>query len=85
MINHLLYLDDLKLYCRNQQGIQSLVTTVKMFSDDICMKCTCGLDKYASLSIRGGKVKAVVTPQFEGMLPLSEGTGYKYLGTYIGG
>ena len=49
-----------------------------MFSDDICMKF--GLEKCASLSIRQGKVQAVVTPQLEGILPLSEGTGYKYLG-----
>ena len=38
IINHLLYLDDLKLYGRNQREIQSLLNTVKMFSDDICMK-----------------------------------------------
>ena len=50
LVNHLLYLDDLKLYGRNQREIQSLVTTVKVFSDDICMKF--GLDKCASLSIR---------------------------------
>ena len=61
LVNHLLYLDDLKLYGRNQWEILSLVTTVKMFSDDICMQF--GLDKCASLSIRWGKVQAVVTPQ----------------------
>ena len=32
------------------------------------------------MSIRRGKVQAVVTPQLEGILPLSEGAGYKYLG-----
>ena len=50
LVNHLLCLDDLKLYGRNQWEIQPLVATVKMFSDDICMKF--GLDKCASLSIR---------------------------------
>ena len=54
------------------------MTTVKMFSDDICMKF--GLDKCASLSITQGKVQEVVTPQLGGILPLSEGTEYKYLG-----
>ena len=33
-VNHL-YLDGLELYGRNQQEIQSLVRTVKMFSDDV--------------------------------------------------
>ena len=49
-----------------------------MFSDDICMKF--GMEKCASLSIRRGKVQAVVTLQLEGILPLSEDIGYKYLG-----
>ena len=34
LVNHLLYLDDLKLYGRNQQEILSMVTTIKMFSDN---------------------------------------------------
>ena len=38
VVNHLLCLDDLKLYGRNQREIQSLVNTVKMFSDDLCRK-----------------------------------------------
>ena len=49
-VNHLLYLDNLKLYGRNQREIQSLVATFQMFSDDICMKF--GLEKCASLSLR---------------------------------
>ena len=51
LVNHLLYLDDLKLYGRNQQEIQSLVTTVKMFSDNICMKF--GLDKTVLVCLLG--------------------------------
>jgi len=78
LVNHLLYLDDLKLYGRNNREIQSLVTTVKIFSDDICMKF--GLDKCASLSIKRGKVQTVVSPILEGISPLSEGSVYKYLG-----
>ena len=49
-----------------------------MFGDDISNKF--GLDKCAGLSVRRGKVQSVVTPQLEGILPLAEGTGYKYLG-----
>ena len=71
-------MDDLKLYGRNQREIQSLVNTVKMFSDDICMKF--GLDKCASLSIKWGIVQTVVTPYFNGISALDEGSVYKYLG-----
>jgi len=78
VVNHLLYLDDLKLYGRNQCEIQSLVNTAKMFSDDICMKF--GFNKCASLSIKRGVVQAVVTPNLDGILPLNEGSVYKYLG-----
>ena len=74
-VNHLLYLDDLKLYGRNNREIQSLVTTVKIFSDDICMKF--GLDECASLSIKRGKAQTVVSP---GISPLPEGSACKYLG-----
>jgi len=77
LVNHLLYLDDLKLYGRNNREIQSLVTIVKIFSDDICMKF--GLDKCASLSIKRGKVQTVVSPLLEGISPLPEGCVYKYL------
>jgi len=75
IVNHLLYLDDLKLYGRNQREIQSLVNTVKMFSTDICMKFGC-----ASLSIKRGVVQAVVTTNIIGISIMDEGSVYKYLG-----
>ena len=36
-INHLLFMDDLKLYSRNEKGLNSLVQTVGVFSKDIGM------------------------------------------------
>ena len=79
-VNHLLYLDDLKLYGRNQQEIQSLVRTVKLFSDDISMEF--GFEKCASLSIKRGKVQNQTAPCLEGILPLPEGSFYRYLGMF---
>ena len=38
-----LYLDDLKLYGRNRQEIESLLNSVRIFSDDVCMEF--GFDK----------------------------------------
>ena len=34
-INHLLFMDDLKLYSRSEKGLDSLVQTVCVFSEDI--------------------------------------------------
>ena len=36
-INHLLFMDDLKLYSRSEKGLDSLVQTVRVFSEDIGM------------------------------------------------
>ena len=74
----LFVLDDLKLYGRNNREIHSLLSTVQLFSDDICMKF--GLEKCASLSIKRGKVQTIVSPHIEGISPLSKGAVYKHLG-----
>ena len=37
-INHLLFMDDLKLFAKNVDQIDSLENTVKLFSDDIKME-----------------------------------------------
>ena len=37
-INHLLFMDDLKLYSRIEKGLDSLVQTVRGFSEDIEME-----------------------------------------------
>ena len=36
-INHLLYLDDLKLYAKNEKELDSLVQTARVFSKEIGM------------------------------------------------
>ena len=57
-INHLLFMDDLKLYSRNEKGLDSLVQTVLVFSEDIGMKF--GIEKCAMLVMEKGKmVKSV--------------------------
>ena len=37
-INHLLFMDDLKLYRRREKGLDSLVQAVRVFSEDIGME-----------------------------------------------
>jgi hypothetical protein len=44
-LNHMLYMDDLKLYAETRQKLKSLITTVNIFSKDINMSF--GLDECA--------------------------------------
>ena len=43
-VNHLLFMDDLKLYSRKEKGLDSLVQTVFVFSEDIAIAF--GIEKY---------------------------------------
>ena len=52
-INHLLFMDDLKLFAKNEKEIDSLVQTVRIFSDDIGIKF--GLEKCAAMTMNRGK------------------------------
>ena len=47
-------MDDLKWYAKNEKGLESLVQTVRIFSDDIGMKFV--IDKCATLVLKGRKV-----------------------------
>ena len=37
-MNNILFMDDLKLYSRNEKGLNSLVQTLRVFSEDIRME-----------------------------------------------
>ena len=49
----MLFMDDLKLFAKNEKEIDSLVQTVRIFSDDIGMKF--GLEKCAAMTMKRGK------------------------------
>ena len=79
-INHLLFLDDLKLFAKNVDQIDSLVNTVRIFSED--MKIEFGLSKCGVLIMKRGKVvesDGLCMPDGTMMGNIEEG-GYKYLG-----
>ena len=58
-INRLLFMDDLKLYSRNEKGLDSLVQTVGVFSEDIGTEF--GIEKCGMLVMEKGEiVKPVV-------------------------
>ena len=80
-INHLLYMDDLKLYARNKKETDALISTTQIYSKDICMEL--GISKCAHITLQRGKVVSE-----EGLEILDEQcidevdgeTGYEYLG-----
>ena len=53
-INHLLFMDDLKLYSKNEKELDSLIQTVRLFSADIGMEF--GIEKCAVLVMKKGKL-----------------------------
>ena len=80
-INHLLSMDDLKLYGRSEKGLDSLARTVRVFSEDIGMEF--GIGKCAMLVMEKGKIEKSVgieLPDGKVIKSLQEGESYKYLG-----
>ena len=78
-INHLLFMDDLKLYSRSEKGLDSLVQTVRVFSEDIGMEF--GIEKCAMLVMEKGKIvksAGIELPDGKVIKSLQEGESYKY-------
>ena len=55
-VNHLLYMDNLKIYACSDKEMESLVNMIRIFSDDISMGL--GFEKCAKVSINKGKLVA---------------------------
>ena len=80
-INNLLLMDDLKFYSRSKKGLDSLVQTVCVFSEDIGMEF--GIEKCAMLVMEKGKIVKSVgieLPDGKVIKSLQEGESCKYLG-----
>ena len=80
-LNHLLFMDDLKIYGKSEREVISLVSTVELFSTDAGMEF--GTKKCGTLALKRRKK----TVKFDGLeLPSGEKIqnfeegGYKYLG-----
>ena len=79
-INHLLYMDHLKLYGKTQKDLESLIQTVRIYSSDIEMEL--GLEKCASLVMKRGKIAksdGITLPDDRTIRNLKEDESYKYL------
>ena len=80
-VNHLLFMDDLKLYGKNEKQLDLLVNTVRIFSEDIKMEF--GISKCAMLSMKRGKYNeshGIVLPGGDKIEEVDMNEGYKYLG-----
>ena len=80
-INHLLFMDDLKLYSRNEKELDSFVWTIHIFSKDVGMEF--GIEKSAMLVIEKGKIVKSVgieLPDGKVIKSIQEDESYKYLG-----
>ncbi|KAI5704691.1 hypothetical protein M8J75_007947 [Diaphorina citri] len=81
-INHLFYVDDLKLFTTNNKDMDKLLTTVKTFSEDVKMKL--GLEKCARVTTEKGKIKRKDHTQIKddntAIKELNGSELYKYLG-----
>ena len=80
-INHLLFIDDLKLYSRSEKGLDSLIQTVRVFSEDIGMEFV--IEKCIMLVMEKGKIVKSVgieLPDCKVIKSLQDGESYKYLG-----
>ena len=79
-LNHLFYMDDLKLYAKNDEQLEGLLHNVKMFSDDINMQF--GFNKCAKATFKRGKLTETSSIEIDEATSIQEidqeGT-YKYL------
>ena len=79
-LNHLLFMNDLKLYVKSEEQTITLVRTVYVFSTDIGMEF--GIKKYRILTMKRGKIvksEGIKLPDGEVMKQIGE-ERYTYLG-----
>ena len=80
-INHLMFMDDIKVYAKNESGLDALVQSVRVVSNDIGMEF--GVQKCSMLVIKRGRViesNGINLPNNETISSIHEENGYKYLG-----
>ena len=81
-LNHLLFMDDLKIFAKNEPEVNGLVSTVQILSNDIMMES--GIKNFGVLVLKRGKVvssEGVEMPDGERIKEVQK-TGYKYLGIF---
>ena len=77
-------MNDLKLLAKNEKDLTSLISTVQLFSSDVCM--TVNLSKSACLIVSRGKITKTTGVSIEALGLVSGfdvSDGYQYLNWYF--
>ena len=80
-VNHFMYMDDIKLFAKNEKELETLIHTVRIYSRDIGMEF--GIEKCAMLVMRSGKrqlTDGMELPNQDKIKTLAGNKTYKYLG-----
>ena len=75
-----MYMDDIKLFAKNEKELETLIHTVRIYSQDIGMKF--GIEKCAMLVMKTGKrhiTNGMKLPNQENIRMLGKKETYKYL------
>ena len=79
-INHLMYMDDIKLFVKNEKELETLIHAVRIYSQDIGIEF--GIEKCALLVMKSGKrhiTDGTELPNHDRIRTLEEKETYKYL------
>ena len=80
-INHPMYMDDIKLFAKNEKELETLIHAVRIYSQDIGMEF--GMEKCAMLVMKSGKrhmTDGMELPNHVRIRTPVENETYKYLG-----
>ena len=80
-VSHLMYMDDIKLFAKNEKELETLIYTVRIYSRDLGMEF--GIEKCAMLVMKSGKQQltdGMELPNQDKIKMLAENETYKYLG-----
>ena len=81
MINHLMYMDDIKLFAKNEKELETLIHAVRIYSQSIGMEF--GIEKCAMIEMKSAKrylTDGMELPNQDKIRTLGENETYKYLG-----
>ncbi len=79
-----MYMDDIKLFAKNEKELETLILTVRIYSRDIGMEF--GIEKCAMLVMKSGKrqlTDGMELPNKDKIKKLTENETYKYLGVSL--
>ena len=80
-INHLMYMDDIKLFSKNEKELEIFIHAVRIYSQDIGTES--GTEKCAMFVMKSGKrhmTDGMELPNHDKIRTLGENETYKYLG-----